>query len=103
MEHLIDVTGADLTELVKSAYDLSKPQGMGFLHYRPEPLTDEQAQSLINNDDPRFPVSLDYVHGRAVKFNVQRIDGKLYIRDSWYDHSPEQLSQLLERVNIAHG
>ena len=32
MENMIEITGANLSELAQHAYDLSVPQGMGFLH-----------------------------------------------------------------------
>lgn len=95
---MIDLTGVDLVALAKAAYDLSKPQGMGFLHYEPGGLTDEQAQSLVNDEGNRCALSLDYVAGRAVKLTVFRDGDKLAMRDSWYDHSDSQLRELLTRV-----
>lgn len=101
MNNKIEVTGVNLVDLVKHVYDLSKPQGMGFLHYKPEPLTDDEAKSLIDTQD-RTPISLDYVRGRACKFNVFKSeDGTLWINTNWYDHSDEQLKELLSRVGLA--
>ena len=57
---MIDITGVNMIELVKKAYDLSRPQGMGMMHFTPDPLTDEEAKSLIQENGE---VSLDYVGG----------------------------------------
>lgn len=101
MENMIDITGADLVEVVKAAYDLSSPQGLGFLHHEEGSLTDEQAKSLINED--RFAVvGMDYVKGRACKFSVLKQDEKLYINNTWYDHSDDQLAALLDRIGVEH-
>lgn len=99
-EHMIEITGCDLVALVKKAYELSTPRGLGFLHAQPGGLTDEQAASLVKADS-RWPVSLDYVIGRAVKFNVYRDGEKLYTNDRWYDHSAQQLRDLLAHVGMA--
>lgn len=102
MNDMIELpANVDLVALVKGAYALSQPQGMGFLHYRNGDLTDEQARSLIREDDPRTPVSLDYVAGRAIKFTVFRQDGKLLVDRRWYDHSESQYRDLLSRAGVA--
>lgn len=93
----IEITGCDLVLLVKAAYDLSVPHGLGFLHARPGSLTDEQASMLIN-DDKTSPVSMDYVLGRAVKMTVIRMDDKLFIAPRWFDHSDADLQALLTRI-----
>ena len=94
-----EITGVDLKKFVKECYNLSRPQGLGHLHFEPGELTDEEAVDLIN-EDSRTPVSLDYVKGRAVKMTVHKQDGKLFVSDNWYDHSEEDLNTLLERCEI---
>ena len=93
MENMIDVTDIPTINLVKAAFNLSKPVGMGFLHYEPGDMPDEMAQDYINSDGS---VYMDYVQGRQCKFHVKINDGKKYIRDTWYDRTPEQLNKLLE-------
>ena len=94
---MIDVTGVNMVELVKKAYELSRPQGMGMLNFDASPLTDEEAQTLIGDDGE---IHLDYVKGRACKFHVFNQDGKFAIRDSWYDHTDDHLVKLLAHVGI---
>lgn len=102
-ENMIDITGVDLKELAKAAYDLSRPQGMGFLHFEEGALTDEEAASLIQEGSrgDRFPLDMDYVKGRACKLHVIKEGDKLYINDRWYDHSENDLIELLDRIGVS--
>lgn len=97
-----DVTGVDLIKLAQEAYALSRPQGLGFLHYEKGGLSEEEAQELVDYQalSTHTALSLDYVKGRAVKLHVFKRNGKLSIRDDWYDHSPAQDAELWRRVGI---
>jgi hypothetical protein len=94
---MIDVTGIDLVEFAKKVYELSVPQGMGFLHFNPAPLTDEEAKELVGNfeNDRMFALNMDYVKGRACKMHIRRDGDKLTISDTWYDHTDRIYQQLL--------
>jgi len=100
---MIDITGINLVELAKKVYELSVPQGMGFLHYTKEPLTDEEAQALVRIDDKFHPLAMDYVKGRACKMTVYKKNGRLEIRDSWYDHTDRAYDELLKTFGITRG
>lgn len=98
----IDVTDADLRLLVRTAYDLSSPQGLGFLHFKPEPLTDKEVDHIITRNISGWcVVSMDYVNGRACKFGVFKMDERLYIKDRWFDHTKEQLAELCRRCGVS--
>lgn len=97
MDNYIEITGCDLIALVKKAYALSRPQGLGFMHFREGELSDEEAKSIVNN--PRG-ISLDYVHGRAVKFWIKYEGDRMFVPKSWYDHTDEQLRELLTSVGV---
>ena len=102
-ENMIDVTEVNLVELVKAAYDLSRPQGLGILHFEEGFLTDEQAQELIDQtQSSSHAFALDYVKGRSVKLRARRDpeNGKIFINKSWYDHSPDQMQELLKRAGL---
>ena len=97
-EGRIEISGANLVEVAKAAYDLSSPQGLGFIHYEDGGLTDEEASELVSQD-AGIPLSLDYVKGRACKLTVfADDDGRMYIQSRWYDHSEQDLELLLERI-----
>lgn len=97
----IEIKEEQIIPAINAAYNLSVPVGMGFLHYTPEPLTSEELNGLaVFHDDS---ISLDYVKGRGVKFNIFResVNGeyKYYIRKKWFDHSEYHMDQLLESIN----
>lgn len=106
---MIDVTGIDLVKFAQKVYELSMPQGLGFLHFTPEPLSEEEAKRSLRNDGSKIALDMDYVDGRACKMVVFREGEKLEIRDAWYDHTNEQFSELLDAfgivipVNAEHG
>jgi len=100
---MIDVTDVDLKQFAKDVYDLSVPQGMGFLHFKlGHTLPEEEAEELVarSQDEVSRALDMDYVHGRACKMSVLRRDGRLVINDDWYDHTDHQLRELLSRHGI---
>lgn len=74
---------------VRTAYDLSVPQGLGFLHAQPGAMTEEEAEQVINIT-PGRAIRLDYVKGRAVKLSLNKDEEGYYVHDhgDWYDHGP---------------
>ena len=97
-ENMIDVTEIGLVNLIKKAYLLSSPQGFGFLHYKDgDELTPDEVGKLITQSRgcSNIAVRLDYVKGRACKLRVFRVGERLYINNSWYDHSESDLIQLI--------
>jgi len=97
---MINITGIDLVKFVKKVYELSNPQGLGFLHYNPQPLTDEEAEKYIFKKDNSCIVMMDYVKGRSCKMNVFKNGDIFEISDKWYDHTDNQLKELLNEFNI---
>ncbi len=98
MKDMINITGVNLIELAQHVYDLSAPQGMGFLHFEDSPLSDDDAIALIDNDS-KIPLSMDYVKGRACKMTVFKDDmANLFIRPAWHDHCDSLLDELLNRI-----
>ncbi len=100
ISNMIEITGCDLRQVVQEVYLLSKPQGLGHLHYENGPLDQETIDLILEGDDVRCVFSMDYVQGRYCKFAVFRHDDKLYMHNSWYDHSEEQLAELCERIGV---
>ena len=120
-QRFVEITGADLRQLVRVAYRLSRPVGMGFLHYRegeiPEEMIDRildtKPQAVYGPKEGRFiriVVNMDYVMGRAVKLAVWAVEtidietgqkaDKLYIERSWFDHGHEELCTLLTELGV---
>jgi len=100
---MIDITGINLVEFAKKVYELSAPQGLGKLHYDPNPLTDDEASNFIcrpNDLNQDVILDMDYVKGRACKMTVWRKDGKLEIADKWFDHTDKIFIKLLAILEI---
>lgn len=97
---MIDVTGVDLIKFAQKAYELSKPQGLGFLHFQSGGLSHTDAGGCLGKPGDRCALDMDYVFGRACKMIVFREGDKLQIRDAWYDHTDSQLAALLKEFNI---
>lgn len=85
-----------LITVIKKAYDLSEPKGMGHLHYTPGPMTDDEARSVISKFQDRTGIHLDYLQGRAVKLSIWKDDYGYFISDrpTWFDHSQAQWTEL---------
>lgn len=90
----------DLRALVKTAYALSSPQGLGHLHAREGELDDATVDDILSRSSPRTRLSMDYTHGRSIKFHVRQDDDGLYVNSVWYDHFPSQYIELLGSVGI---
>lgn len=101
---MIEVTGCNLRTLVQNAYAPSRQQGLGVFDPagRSGGLSDDDAQKIIDQsrDDRLMAVSVDYVNGRSIKLRVRRDGDRLFINNSWYDHSDSQLAALLNSVGI---
>ena len=100
---MIDITGIDLVKFVQKVFELSIPQGLGFFHFTPNPLTEEEARGIVDRasrNTGSVKLDMDYISGRACKMVVWEKNGKLTIQDTWYDHTDNQLKQLLAEFNI---
>lgn len=102
-ENMIKITGVDLVRFVQKVYDLSKPQGLGFMHYEKGGMSEQDAKAIADTARPegRIVLSMDYIRGRACKMTVFREGNDLYIPNDWFDHNKDQLDHLLNHVGIA--
>jgi hypothetical protein len=101
-ENMIELKGVDLRKFVQRVYALSSPQGLGIMHFQDGGLSDADADAILERDKKgRVAASMDYVHGRACKMTVFRDeDDKLYVREMWYDHTRDDLKELLAAFGI---
>ena len=77
---MIDISGLDKKKVLMALYDAAKPQGLGFLHFSVEPMTEEDAATLLGKD-----TYFDYVNGRVMKVDLtydNHFDERLYDRDN---------------------
>lgn len=102
MKDMLELENIDMRKFISAVYELSVPQGLGFLHAEPGGL-DKDTLDLFEkeyrynaNSGVACVLSIDYLRGRACKMSVWQENGKLYIHPRWFDHSPVQLAKLLE-------
>ena len=76
----IDIAGLDKAEVLCALYNRARTQGMGILHYTPEDMTREEAQSILDTGQTYF----DYVKGRVLKVDLggDNLFPGLYDRDN---------------------
>lgn len=90
-----------LDAVIRAAYDLSRPQGLGFLQATQGPLDEEALTNIKALGNSQYAARMDYVHGRAVKLTVRRDGDKLYIdADQWFDHWMSDLQELAVRAGL---
>lgn len=101
---MIDITGTDLRKFIAKAYDLSRPQGMGYLHFQDGPLPDEMIDKILDVKSSHCVASMDYVLGRSVKMAIYRKGDRLLIGGpDWYDHSDYHLEALLSADGVVNN
>ena len=78
---MISIAGLDKAEVLAALYNAARPQGMGFLQYKPEPMTDREAREILDGGQDYF----DYLNGRAMKVSLKsadQLEERLYDRDN---------------------
>lgn len=87
----VSIAGLDKGAVLAALYNASRPLGMGHLHYRPEPMTAEQARSLLENS-----MRFDYLHGRVMKVDLSgdTLFTGLYDRDNGQGAAERIVSEL---------
>ncbi len=100
----IAISRENLPKVIAKAFDLSNPQGMGYLHFKPGGIPEDELNRILARADEtenpyRKNVRLDYVQGRAVKLSIDYEEGsqQWYLEgDSWYDHGTAAWEELKE-------
>lgn len=62
---MLSIAGLDKADVLAALYNASKPQGMGFLHFDPSPMTTEEARVLLART-----TYFDYLKGRVMKVDL---------------------------------
>jgi hypothetical protein len=91
-----------LVKVLQAAYDLSIPAGMGVFHFKPGPLSDNEASEIIAMSMTDGGINFDYIKGRGLKLFIRKeTDGSFSIGDAWYDHTDAQLKNLLKVLGVS--
>lgn len=99
----MDRTGLTNAEVLRALYNASRPQGMGFLHADPRPMTVKEAEALIGGtrSEPGQPVRgtyFDYLKGRVIKTDVSEnpLKLRLFNRDMGPGAGERAIQQAME-------
>lgn len=89
-------------ELIRKAYELSAPRGLGHIHYRKGGLGESEVDEIIaaagKTGFNRY-ADMDYVNGRSVKMPIYFADGgNLKIWRHWPDHGETGMLELLAHL-----
>lgn len=84
----------DKGKVLATLYNNSKPLGMGFLHFDPAKMTEDEANTILKEQ-----TYFDYLKGRVMKVNLEsnEFDPCLYDRDN----GTNSAKTALENANIA--
>lgn len=88
----ISLVGLNKAEVLAALYNASHAQGMGFLHFKPEPMTTEQAADLLKTQ-----TYFDYLHGRVMKIDLRgdELRTGAYDRDNGQGAAHRAIAHLL--------
>jgi len=80
-EGKVSIAGLDKALVLAALYNNSKPLGMGYLHFTPEPMTKEEAAVLLDDSTSKY---FDYLKGRVMKVKIagDELEPWLYDRDN---------------------
>lgn len=94
MSESIDISGLDKADVLCALYNNARAQGMGFLHFTPEPLSRAEALEELKRIE-RF----DYLKGRVMKVDLSNneLHVGLYDRDNGEGSSASALSELITK------
>lgn len=76
---MIDISKLSKAQVLAALYNASQPLGMGFLHYDPSPMSEDEAAKLLEQS-----TYFDYLKGRVMKVDLSEseFDPWLYDRDN---------------------
>ena len=90
-------------DVLAALYNAAAPCGMGFLQYKPEPITREQAVELLESSRSGY---FDYVLGRPLKVRLRvgasEFDATDYNRYNGHDAAGSVMAILLLSGDVKH-
>lgn len=100
MSDSVSITGLSKALVLAALYNRARPQGMGFLHYIPEPMTEEIAQKILDRGVTRF----DYLVGRVMKVDISgdEFNAWAFDRDNGEGAAQQTITTLRETNDPNH-
>lgn len=90
---MLNIKELNKAEVLAALYNRAKPQGMGFMHYDPKPMSKDEAQEILDHGQPYF----DYLKGRVMKVDLSgdELEPHLYDRDNGAGAAQKALEDLM--------
>jgi hypothetical protein len=94
----MNIKGLKRPAVLAALYNASKPQGMGFMHYDPKPMTEEEAEKILNKVGTNF----DYFKGRVMKIDLSKdeVNTGGYNRDNGPDAAEKAVAELVKSNQV---
>ena len=91
MANEIQIGNLHKGEVLAALYNASRPQGLGFLHYDPTPMTKDEADTIMCSTQ-----NFDYLKGRVMEVNLSgnSFDPSLYDCDNGEGAAEKAVSTL---------
>lgn len=87
----MNIAGKNKAAILAALYNASKPLGMGFMHYDPTPMTEQEAEELLKSQ-----TYFDYHKGRVMKVDLSKDElwTAMYNRDNGEGKAEEIINAL---------
>lgn len=97
----MNIDGLNKALVLAALYNGAKPQGMGFMQFDSKPMTEEEAQVILDRGDNLY---FDYLKGRVMKISLKSldVDTRLYNRDNGMG-AAEMVVDALRQTNDANA
>jgi len=90
----IDISKLDKAEVLAALYNASRPQGIGIVHFTPQPMTRDEAAALLKDVN-----DFDYLRGRVMKVVIEdELYARLYDRDNGQGAAAAALAPLQQAL-----
>jgi len=95
MTDTVNIDGLRPEAVLAALYNNSRPLGLGMLHYDPTDMGEDEARSLLAEDD-----YFDYLKGRVMKVRIPGPDDPQEIQAAMYDrdNGPGALAAVVESL-----
>lgn len=104
----IDISGLSKAAVLAALYNRATPLGLGWLHYDPQPMTEQEASELLGSTEndmgfPKRAAYFDYLKGRVMKVDLsgESFSPALYDRDNGSGAAAAVIAELRAEVALA--
>lgn len=98
---MINISGLSKAQVLAALYNASRPLGLGFLQFDPAPMSETEANQLLEEHNYKGSIYFDYLKGRVMKVNLSgtEFDPRLYDRDNGEGSAQRVINDLKTNIN----